>query len=53
MVLENLDGVERPNLILGLILPEDADFVHALRTDPTHNQYCPPSAPREQFGLFA
>lgn len=53
MVLENLAKVEGPNLILRLIRPEDADFVHVLRTDPTYNQYCPPSTPKEQFGLFA
>lgn len=39
MVSENLARVEGPNLILRLILPEDADYVHALRTDPAYNRH--------------
>lgn len=39
MVPENLARVEGPNLILRLIRPEDADYVHALRTDPAYNQH--------------
>lgn len=36
---ESLARVEGPNLILRLIRPEDADYVHALRTDPTYNRH--------------
>lgn len=39
MVPENLARVEGPNLILRLIRPEDADYVHALRTDPAYNRH--------------
>jgi len=39
MVSENLARVEGPNLILRLIRPEDADYVHALRTDPAYNRH--------------
>ncbi len=36
---ERLARVEGPNLILRLIWPEDADYVHALRTDPDYNRH--------------
>lgn len=39
MVPENLARVEGPNLTLRLIRPEDAGYVHALRTDPTYNRH--------------
>jgi RimJ/RimL family protein N-acetyltransferase len=39
MVPENLARVEGPNLILRLIRPEDADYVHTLRTDPAYNRH--------------
>lgn len=39
MVPENLARVEGPNLILRLIRPEDADYVHALRTNPAYNRH--------------
>jgi RimJ/RimL family protein N-acetyltransferase len=39
MVPANLARVEGPSLVLRLILPEDSDFVHALRTDPSYNQH--------------
>lgn len=39
MVPEGIARVEGPNLTLRLILPEDADYVHALRTDPTYNRH--------------
>jgi RimJ/RimL family protein N-acetyltransferase len=35
MDLSNLARVEGPNLALRLIRPEDAEYVHRLRTDPT------------------
>ena len=35
----SLARVEGPNLTLRLIQPEDAGYVHALRSDPTHNRY--------------
>ena len=39
MVPESLGRVEGPNLILRLIRPEDADYVHALRNDPAYNRH--------------
>lgn len=39
MITENVARVEGPNLILRLIRPEDADYVHALRTDPAYNRH--------------
>ena len=39
MVPENLARVEGPNLTLRLIRPADADYVHALRTDPAYNRH--------------
>lgn len=39
MVPERLARVKGPNLILRLIRPEDADYVHALRTDPAYNRH--------------
>lgn len=39
MVPENLTRVEGPNLTLRLIRPDDADYVHALRTDPAYNRH--------------
>lgn len=38
-VPETLSRVEGPNLVLRLIRPEDADYVHALRTDPRYNRH--------------
>ncbi len=37
MIAENITRVEGPNLTLRLIRPEDAAYVHALRTDPAYN----------------
>ncbi len=37
MDLPSLSRVEGPNLILRLIEPEDAAYVHGLRTDPAYN----------------
>lgn len=34
-----LDHVEGPNLVLRLIRPDDAEYVHSLRTDPTYNRH--------------
>ena len=34
-----LTRIEGPNLVLRLILPEDADYVHALRTDLAYNRH--------------
>lgn len=39
MDLSRLASVEGPNLVLRLVRPEDAEYVHALRTDPAHNRY--------------
>lgn len=39
MVSENISRVEGPNLSLRLIRPEDAEYVHSLRTDPTYNTH--------------
>lgn len=39
MVPDHLRRVEGPNLALRLIRPEDADYVHALRTDPAYNRH--------------
>lgn len=39
MVPQNIALVDGPNLTLRLIRPDDADYVHALRTDPSYNQY--------------
>lgn len=39
MVSEALARVEGPNLTLRLIRPEDADYVHGLRTDPAYNRH--------------
>lgn len=35
----NLARVEGPSLVLRLIQPEDAAYVHGLRTDPAYNQH--------------
>lgn len=32
-----MESIEGPNLILRLIRPEDAEYVHGLRTDPAYN----------------
>jgi RimJ/RimL family protein N-acetyltransferase len=34
-----LTWVEGPNLVLRLISPDDADYVHGLRTDPAYNTH--------------
>jgi RimJ/RimL family protein N-acetyltransferase len=39
MVSETLARVEGPNLTLRLIRPEDAEYVHGLRTDPAYNRH--------------
>ncbi len=39
MAPEGLARVEGPNLTLRLIRPEDADYVHGLRTDPAYNRH--------------
>lgn len=39
MVPQSLNHVDGPNLVLRLIRPEDADYVHALRIDPAYNRY--------------
>lgn len=39
MVPDNLIRVLGPNLTLRLIQPEDADYVHALRTDPAYSRH--------------
>lgn len=39
MVPDSLSNLEGPNLTLRLIRPEDADYVHALRINPTYNQH--------------
>jgi RimJ/RimL family protein N-acetyltransferase len=39
MVSETLARVEGPNLTLRLIRPEDADYVHGLRTHPAYNHH--------------
>lgn len=39
MVPENLARVEGPNLTLRLVRPEDAEYVHGLRTDPAYNRH--------------
>ncbi len=35
----SLARVEGVNLVLRLILPDDAEYVHALRTDPSYNRH--------------
>tara|TARA_R110002049_G_scaffold241333_3_gene415188 strand:- start:5103 stop:5654 length:552 start_codon:yes stop_codon:yes gene_type:complete len=37
----DLIRVEGPSLVLRLITPEDAAYVHSLRIDPTYNQHLP------------
>lgn len=39
MLPQNLTRVDGPNLTLRLIRPEDADYVHGLRTDPSYNRH--------------
>ncbi|MBJ7533233.1 GNAT family N-acetyltransferase [Rhodomicrobium vannielii ATCC 17100] len=39
MVHTDLTRIEGPNLVLRLIRLEDADYVHALRTDPAYNRH--------------
>jgi RimJ/RimL family protein N-acetyltransferase len=39
MVSQNISRVEGPSLSLRLIRPEDAEYVHTLRTDPTYNTH--------------
>lgn len=39
MIPENLTRVSGPNLTLRLIQPEDAAYVHALRSDPAYNRH--------------
>ena len=39
MVPEKLARVEGPSLVLRLIQPRDAEYVYALRTDPSYNQH--------------
>jgi RimJ/RimL family protein N-acetyltransferase len=35
----DLDKAQGPNLLLRLIRPDDAEYVHALRTDPDYNRH--------------
>lgn len=35
----HLEPIEGPNLTLRLIRPDDAEYVHSLRTDPAYNQH--------------
>ena len=42
MIFETLARVEGPNLALRLIRPEDAEYVHSLRTDPAYNKHLSP-----------
>ena len=44
MDVANLSRVEGPNLVLRLIEPGDAAYVHALRTDPAYNRHLSPVA---------
>jgi RimJ/RimL family protein N-acetyltransferase len=39
MTLAALSRIEGPALALRLIRPDDADYVHGLRTDPAYNQH--------------
>jgi RimJ/RimL family protein N-acetyltransferase len=39
MIPQNLARVDGPNLTLRLIRPEDADYVHGLRADPSYNRH--------------
>lgn len=39
MVPTSLSRIEGPNLLLRLIQPDDAGYVHALRTDPAYNRH--------------
>ena len=39
MNLSSIDKVEGPNLTLRLIQPEDAAYVHGLRTNPAYNSH--------------
>ncbi|MGC9418243.1 MAG: GNAT family N-acetyltransferase [Rhodovulum sp.] len=39
MNLANLTRIAGPNLVLRLIEPDDAAYVHALRTDPAYNRH--------------
>lgn len=34
-----LEPIQGPNLVFRLIRPDDADYVYALRTDPTYNRH--------------
>jgi hypothetical protein len=38
-MIKQMAHVEGPNLVLRLITPGDADYVYALRTDPTYNSH--------------
>lgn len=38
-MITRMDRIEGPNLILRLIQPEDAEYVHGLRTDPIYNAH--------------
>lgn len=39
MDLSQLARIEGPGLVLRLIRPEDADYLHTLRTDPNYNEH--------------
>lgn len=39
MNLANMTQIAGPNLVLRLIEPDDAAYVHALRTDPAYNRH--------------
>lgn len=36
---QSMARIEGPNLVLRLIQPDDASYVHALRTDPVYSKY--------------
>lgn len=39
MDMSSIARVEGPNLVLRLVQPDDADYIHALRTDPAYNTH--------------
>lgn len=44
MISPELTHIEGPNLVLRLIRPDDAEYVHGLRTDRTYNRFLSPVA---------
>lgn len=39
MAKNGLERIDGPNLVLRLITPDDAEYVHGLRTDPAYNRH--------------